>query len=63
MWLFVRIQQSALDRESNIFGLLLHPKVRRTAKLVCALPEDAEKTPVVKVDGKDFKCASYVSLG
>ena len=32
LWLLVRIQQSASDRESNIFGLLLHPKVKRTTK-------------------------------
>ena len=32
LWLFVRIQQSTSDRESNISGLLLHVKVRRTGK-------------------------------
>ena len=32
-------------------------------KVVGALPEDAEETPEVRMDGEDFKCAGDVGLG
>ena len=63
LWSFVRIQENASDRDSNIFRAAFAPEGQTHCKVVCALREDAEKTPEVGVDGKDFKCAGNVSLG
>lgn len=57
VWKFVKIQQSASDRVKH-FWAAFATKGQRNFKGINAFPEDAEKKPLVRVNGKDFEGAS-----
>lgn len=48
---------------TEYFQAALAPEGQTHCKVVCAIPEDTEKMPVVGMDGKDFESASDVCLG
>lgn len=56
----INIQQKASDRVSKILGLLLQPKVKRTAKIICPFRVDSKQMPKVRTNMHDLESACNV---